>query len=158
MGNIIMRAACFLTRASMKIISLILVVAFLSSGCAAMFHGTKETVYLRSEEPDTHFYCNQRDLGIGTSAQVTLAKSDLSSSNLRVEKQGCSTKTAPIDTQFDAVTLLGILIDWGLISILIVDWGATGAVTKAAHNDYLLTPECPKTQLSPVQQTQKQPI
>ncbi len=131
-----------------RIISLIVVVAFFASGCASIFHGTKDTVYLRSEEPDTHFYCNNRDIGIGTSAVVSINKKDLSSTTLRAEKTGCTTKTTPIETEFDGTTLLGILIDWGLISILVVDWGANGAVTRASQNDYVLTPNCPKQQVS----------
>ena len=139
-----------------KIISLMVMAALFSSGCASMFHGTKDTVYVRSEEPDTHFYCNNRDLGKGTMAVVTISKSDLSSSTLRAEKIGCNTKIAPIDTEFDATTLLGILIDWGIISILMVDWAANGAVTRSSHSDYVLTPDCPKQQ--PLQQqTQLQP-
>jgi hypothetical protein len=52
------------------------------------------------------------------------------------------------DTSFDAITLLGILIDFGLITILVIDWGITGAVTKAAQTDYALTPDCPKKAVS----------
>ncbi len=140
-----------------KVISFIVIAAFFSSGCASIFHGTKDTVYVRSEEPDTHFYCNNRDLGKGTSAVVTIAKSELKSSTLRVEKIGCNPKSAPIDTEFDATTLLGILIDWGIFSVLMIDWAANGAVTRASHNDYVLTPDCPKQQpvQLPVQQQEQ---
>lgn len=142
-----------------RIVLLMIMVAIYSSGCASIFHGTKETLYVRSEEPDTHFFCNNRDIGKGTWAQVTISKSDLSSSKLRAEKIGCNTTTAPIDTQFDAVCLLGILIDYGIISILVVDLAATGAVTRASHNDYLLTPDCPKQPLLPLPtQIQPKPI
>ena len=131
-----------------RIISLVVMVAFfISSGCASMFHGTKDTIYMKSNEPDTHYYCNDRDLGIGTATFVTIRKADLSSSTLRAEKIGCNTRTTKIDTKFDPTTLLGILIDWGIISILVVDWGSTGAVNRAAQTEYVLTPDCPKQQL-----------
>ncbi len=139
-----------------RIISLVVMVALISSGCASIFHGTKETISVHSDEPDTHFYCNGRDLGIGTMGMVTIDKKDLSSSVIRAEKKGCGTKTAQIATSFDGICLLGVLIDFGIITILVVDWGATGAVTKASQNDYNLTPDCPKQQ--PLQQQTQIPI
>ncbi len=129
------------------LIALLVIVTFLVSsltGCAAIFHGSSETVHVRSEEADTRFFANERDIGKGTSAVTVLPKKGLSKVVLRAEKTGCNAKSAPIPTEFDALTLLGILIDFGIISILVVDWAATGAVTKASQIDYILTPECPK--------------
>jgi len=123
------------------------IVTFLVSsatGCATIFHGSSETIHVRSEEADTLFFANDRDIGKGSSAVTALPKKGLSKAVLRAEKTGCETKSVPIATEFDGLTLLGILIDFGLISILVVDWAATGAVTKAAQTDYILTPECPK--------------
>jgi hypothetical protein len=160
MKRIIVKAMVYMMSAKMKTVSMIVIVAFISSDCASMFHGTKDTIYLRSDEPDTHYYCNDRDLGKGSTAFVTIRKADLSSSTLRAEKPGCTTKTTKIDTKFDATCLLGILIDWGIVSILIVDWGSTGAVKRAAQTEYVLTPDCPKQQ--PLQQQpepqQQQPL
>lgn len=125
----------------MRTIALLVAVVFLSSSCAAMLHGTKETIHVRSQEPDTVFYLDARDtreIGKGTSAVTTIPKKQLGSAKLRATKTGCTEKTSPIVTQFDAVTLLGILI--GGISIIIDV--ATGATTKASQTDYILTPEC----------------
>jgi hypothetical protein len=122
------------------------------SGCASMFHGTKDMIHVRSEEPDTQFYANNRDIGKGTSAVTTISKKDLGNTVLRAEKKGCNAKSSPIEKEFDAITLLGVLIDFGIITILLIDWAATGAVEKASQTDYVLTPECPK------QQPQQQPI
>jgi len=127
-----------------KAIAFVLIASFLTSGCGSIFHGTDETVHLRSEEPDTVFFADNRKLGTGKSAVTSIPKKELAQTTLRAEKEGCCTKTTPIETRFDAVTLLGILLDLGIISILVVDWGATGAVTKAAQTDYILTPECPE--------------
>ena len=129
------------------LIAFLVIVTFLVSsvtGCAAIFHGSSETIHVRSEEADTRFFANERDIGKGTSAVTALPKKGLSEVVLRAEKTGCNTKSTPIPTEFDALTLLGILIDFGIISILVVDWAATGAVTKASQTDYILTPECPK--------------
>lgn len=61
---------------------------------------------------------------------------------LRADKAGCNERTSPIPTTFDGVTLLGLFIDAGIVSIVVVDWLATGAVHKAAQTDFILTPEC----------------
>ncbi len=127
----------------MKTISLVVIVCFLASGCAAIFHGTNEAIHVRSDEPDTQFYINNRDIGKGTSAEATVSKKEMSTAMLHAEKKGCTSKSAPIETSFDGITLLGILIDLGLISILVVDWGVTGAVNKAKQTNYILTPICP---------------
>ena len=130
-----------------RTISLLVVASFFVyslSGCASMFHGTSDVIHMRSEEPDTRFFVNEREIGKGTSAVTAVPKKELSKAVLRAEKQACNTKSTPIPTEFDAVTLLGILIDFGIISILVVDWAASGAVTKASQTDFILTPDCPK--------------
>ncbi len=129
---------------AMKTVAIIVIIAISLSGCASIFHGTTETIYVRSDEPDTHFTLNNRDIGKGTSAVTTVSKKEMSTAVLHAEKPGCITKSQPIETSFDAITLLGILIDLGIVSILVVDWGITGAVEKAQQTDYSLTPDCPK--------------
>jgi hypothetical protein len=116
--------------------------SFFCSGCAAMISGTTDTIHVRSEVPDTIFYANSREIGRGYSAITSIRKKDLSSTTLRAEKEGCHPKSAPIETTFDVVTLLGVFIDYGIVSILIIDGLATGAIIKAAQVDYILTPDC----------------
>lgn len=128
----------------MKAVALAVIVAIslTTTGCATMFHGSNETISVRSEEANTRFYLNNRDLGTGTSAITSVPKKELKSAVLRAEKEGCNTKSTPVATQFDAVSLLGILWDFGIVTILCIDWAATGATTQAAQKDYVLTPEC----------------
>jgi uncharacterized protein YceK len=128
----------------MKIISTMLIFAVFMSGCASIFHGTTDTIYVRSNEPDTTFYANNREIGKGTTGVVIVHKKDLDNTQLRAEKMGCNTKSTPIESKFDATTLLGILIDWGIISILLIDWAINGAVERAAQTDFVLTPDCQK--------------
>ena len=116
------------------------IILFFSSGCASMFNGGSETIYLRSNEPGTTFYANNREIGRGTTAITTVSKKDLKKTTLRAEKAGYYSKTTPIATEFDATTLLGIFVDYGIFSIVCVDWLGTGAVNKASQNDYILTP------------------
>lgn len=125
-----------------RIIVMLVCISFMLNGCASMFHGTKETIHVRSEEPDTEFFIDSRKIGSGTTAVTTIRKKELSNVVLRAEKEGCHAKSSPVETQFDGISLLGILLDLGLISILVVDWAATGAITKAAQSSYILTPEC----------------
>jgi hypothetical protein len=128
----------------MKTISLVVMVSFFMSGCAAMFNGTSETINLRSEEADTQFFVNNNEIGKGTSATTSLPKKNLKTAVLRAEKPGCTPQSSLIETAFDPTTLLGLIIDCGVISILVVDWAATGAITKADQRNYILTPKCPK--------------
>lgn len=126
----------------MKKLTILIALTFFMNSCAAMFHGTKETIHLRSEKPDTIFFAGDVEIGRGSTAVTTIPKKKLSKTTLRAEKSGCSPKTSPIETQFDAISLLGLLLDLGLISILAVDLGATGAIHEATQTDYVLTPEC----------------
>jgi len=124
-----------------KLTALVTLVVFLNS-CATMFHGTKETIHIRSDKPNTIFFAGEQEIGRGSSAVTTISKKKLSKTTLRAESKGCTTKTVPIETKFDGISLLGLLLDFGIISILVVDLGATGAVREAAQTDYVLTPEC----------------
>src|SRR5258708_19428969 len=119
----------------------------LTPGCATIFHGSSETIHVRSEVPDTTFYAGAQEIGKGTSAVTTIEKKALKKTTLRAEKPTCNTKTTPLMTSFDGISLLGILLDFGLISILLVDGAATGAWTHATQTDYILTPECPAGKL-----------
>ena len=117
------------------------------SGCASIFHGTTQTIHVRSEEPETKLYLNDVELGItgsqkGTYAVTSIPKKDLKKAVLKATKQDCAPVLSKIETRFDGISLLGILLDYGLISILVVDWAMTGAVTEAARTDYVLTPNC----------------
>lgn len=126
----------------MKLFAVSMALIVFSTGCASIFNGTTETIYVRSTLPDTVFYANSREIGRGTMAVTSIPKKKLKSTMLRAEKDGCDPAVAPIETAFDATTLLGVLIDWGIVSVLIVDGAGTGAITKAARNDYVLTPLC----------------
>jgi hypothetical protein len=114
----------------------------LAPGCAAIFHGTSETIHVRSEIPDTTFYAGAQEIGKGSDAVTSIEKKALKKTTLRAEKPNCYAKTTPLLTSFDGISLLGILLDLGLISVLVVDGAATGAWTHAKQTDYILTPDC----------------
>lgn len=119
------------------------------SGCASILSGTSQTLRLRSEELNTKFYSivsgNELELSSnanGTYATTSIPKKDLKETVLKATKQGCSPVLTKVERTFDPVSLCGLLVDYGLVSILIVDWAATGAIMKADPADLILTPNC----------------
>ena len=58
------------------------------------------------------------------------------------KKQGCADNLVQTQNSFDAVSLLGFFLDFGVISMLVVDWAATGAMWKTDPLVYHVTPIC----------------
>ncbi len=52
--------------------------------------------------------------------------------------------TVPVSKSFDATTLLGIFVDFGVVSILVVDGVGTGAWQKFDQNAFIVDPICKK--------------
>ncbi|OFW79719.1 MAG: hypothetical protein A2887_03475 [Alphaproteobacteria bacterium RIFCSPLOWO2_01_FULL_40_26] len=114
---------------------------YFSSSCALMFNGSKDTVTVRSNEDNVKIYINESYIG-KNSAITTINKKD--NYMITVSKNGCSDKTVPVTRSFDPITLLGFLIDFGLISILLIDGAATRAWHKADQTAFVIDPECGK--------------
>jgi hypothetical protein len=121
---------------------LLLALVIQLSGCATIFNGTKSTIYVRSEEPDTSIYIDEIYIGKNTGSYNVSKKGD---HYITVRKEGCEERRIEMNQTFDPVSLLGILIDFGIISMLIVDGAATGAITDFDQKSYVLSPDCPKT-------------
>ncbi len=96
---------------------------------------------VRSNEEDVKIFINEGYIGKNSAVTIINKKDDYT---LRVSKKGCADKTMPITRSFDATTLLGIFIDFGLITILVVDGAATRAWHKADQTSYVIDPECGK--------------
>lgn len=119
----------------------IIITVFLLNGCASMLSGTKENIVMRSEEKDTKFYVNEEYIGEG-SAITTISKKKLKDTTIRASKKGCRDTVRTIETKFDPTSLFGCLFDFCIVSVLVVDWGLTGAVNEAAQTNYFITPAC----------------
>ena len=119
-----------------KILVLFLVVS--QCGCATIFHGTKDNISVRSEEPDTKIFIDEEYVGKNSAVHQVRKKGD---HEIRVSKEGCADKTFPIPYSFDGTTLLGIFLDAGLISILIIDGVVNGAWSSASQTNFVLTPD-----------------
>lgn len=111
----------------------------LTQSCALMFNGSQDTIMIRSNEDDVKIYVNEGYVGKNSAVTVINKKGDYI---IRVAKKGCEDRTIPITRTFDATTLLGILIDFGVITVLVVDGVATGAWSKAKQTSYVIDPEC----------------
>lgn len=128
------------TRIVMKKIISTLISIILLSGCAAMFHGTSQQITIRSKNPNSKIYVNEMYLGNGD-VVTTFQKNK--NYTIRVEEDGCRSVVIPVTKSFDAITLLGVFIDFGIVSVLVVDGAGTGAWKQFDQTSYVVTPQCP---------------
>ncbi|ONF42527.1 hypothetical protein BTO32_15050 [Marinobacter lutaoensis] len=110
----------------------------LLSGCSTVIKGTSESITVNSLEDGTTIYVNGAARG-KDSAFVNLEKGKVHTITAR--KEGCEPATTQTGESFDPTTLLGILIDWGLITIP-VDL-ISGAAWEITPTTYTVTPICP---------------
>src|SRR5262245_23180132 len=109
------------------------------TGCAAMFHGTTQQVSIRSNVPGTELYVNEGMIGKDYGF-ATFKKSE--NYTITARKAGCTETAVPASKSFDPVTLLGILIDYGIFTVLIIDGAATGAWQQFDQTAYIIDPRC----------------
>ncbi|SFQ06183.1 hypothetical protein SAMN05216419_105312 [Nitrosomonas cryotolerans] len=111
----------------------------LLSGCAAMINGTTQQVSVRSNVQDAKIYANEEFIGTGNGVAVFRKKDDYV---ITARKDGCNDTSIAASKSFDATTLLGLLIDFGLISILLVDGAVTGAWNRFDRTNYMIDMQC----------------
>jgi hypothetical protein len=121
-----------------NVITVVLIMSM--TGCATMFNGSSQTVTMRSNHDDARFFVNETYIGKGNAVAVFKKKKNYT---IKSQKPGCQDTTMVATKSFDPTTLLGILVDYGIISILIVDGAATGAWRKFDQDSYLIDPLCP---------------
>jgi hypothetical protein len=110
------------------------------TGCAAMFHGSTQMVSIRSNHDDAKLYVNEAYIGKGNGVATFQKRKNYV---IRAQKDGCSDTTAIPTKSFDALTLLGVFIDFGIISILVIDGAATGAWAQFDQTSFVVDPNCP---------------
>ena len=118
---------------------MVVAVLMLNSACATMFNGSSASVSIRSEDPKAKLYLNDTYIGQGG---ATLSVSKKGNHSIRATKEGCGDGTTAIQKKFDPTSLLGILIDFGIVSMLIVDGAATGAISDIEPKNYVVNPNC----------------
>ena len=124
-----------------KAIPLLTAITLLSD-CASIFHGTSQQVAIRSNQPDVDLYVNKDFIGRGNSITTFKKKREYV---ITARKEGCIPVSIPASKSFDATTLLGMFIDLGIISILVVDGAGTGAWRKFDQTSFIIDPQCDKT-------------
>lgn len=125
---------------------IVFVVAFVSflSGCAAMFNGASQQVSIRSQDTRAKIYVNEAYLGNGHVVTTFKKKKNYT---IRVEQEDCESMSVPVTKSFDATTLLGVFIDFGIVTILVVDGVGTGAWQSFDQTNYIIDAKC-STQIS----------
>lgn len=104
-----------------------------------MFHGSTQQVAVRSNVPGTELYVNEALIG-RDSGVTTFHKNK--NYTLTARRPGCSDVQAIATKSFDATTLLGILVDFGIFSIFLIDGAATGAWKQFDQTSFVLDPNC----------------
>ncbi|MFZ4552356.1 MAG: hypothetical protein ACOYNB_11090 [Aquabacterium sp.] len=104
-----------------------------------MFHGTTQQVAIRSNVPGAELYVNEAYVGKDNGV-TSFQKSK--SYMITARKAGCTETTVPASKSFDAITLLGVFLDFGVFSVLVVDGAATGAWQQFDQTSFVVDPRC----------------
>jgi uncharacterized protein YceK len=120
-----------------KKITVIFTILLLTNGCSSIIHGTTDRVSVNSLEEGTTIFIDNAPRGRDF-ASVDVSRGD--DHIIRATKKGCQDIVVPITDRFDATSLLGILIDFGIFSIPI-DL-ISGAAWKISPKTYTVSPIC----------------
>jgi hypothetical protein len=123
-----------------RIISVVLVgiLTLDITACAYIFHGTSDQITIQSADKDAKLYVDNILVGQGTAIYTAERNHKYT---ITARKAGCSDVSVQTGDKFDPVSLLGLLIDFGVISILVID-NLTGAMWKTYPTVYNVTPIC----------------
>ncbi len=109
------------------------------TGCATIIKGSSQRVTIFSQEKGTELFVNEVKVGDNTAEYTFKKKNEYF---ISARKEGCRDAFVEASKSFDPVSLLGFLIDYGLISILLVDNISTGAMYEFDKETYIVTPDC----------------
>lgn len=123
--------------------SLLTILALHLVACATIINGSTEKVKILANVSDTQVYVNDVYLGVAGPEyplEVTVPKKG----DVRFvgKKEKCGDVGKDLTRKFDPATLLGLILDAGLISILVVDVFGTGAALHADQPIYFLSMKC----------------
>ena len=119
-----------------KVLVIALLVQF--TGCAYMFHGTTDRITIQSADPDAQIYLDEVLVGKGSAAATVDRNKKYA---ITARKPGCGDHTVQTGDKFDGISLLGFFLDFGIISMLIIDNGS-GAMWKTDPLVYHVNPIC----------------
>ncbi len=122
---------------------LILVMLFNLISCATIINGSSERIEIFSNADNTDIYVNDvlmGHAGIESPLEVTIPKRGRVA--LVGKKKDCDDGEEVVRRTIDPATFLGLLIDFGLVSILLVDILGTNAFVHANQRTYVLDVVC----------------
>jgi hypothetical protein len=118
--------------------AVIALLGFGLSGCASIFSGNSDEIAINSLENGSVIYVDGRARGKDTAhVQVDRGKEH----TIVAKKEGCLDATAETGWSFDPRSLLGVFIDFGIVSIP-VDFAIGGAMATDPTT-YTVSPVCP---------------
>ena len=109
------------------------------SACSARCRGSSQQVEVRSKVPGTELFVNEAYVGKDNGVTTFQKKNNYM---ITARKAGCTDTTVPAPKSFDAITLLGVLIDFGIVSVLLIDGAATGAWQQFDQTSFVVDPRC----------------
>lgn len=113
---------------------LIIITAFLLTGCASMFADSSDKLLIRSNDPSAKLFVNGNQVGTG-SAVYSLSRGK--TAIITASKAGCSDRSVSTEQSVAGATWFNLLFWPGFI----VD-AATGAIHKTDPVDYIVSPSC----------------
>lgn len=122
---------------------LTLVVATQLVACATIINGSTERIEVAANVSDTRVYVN--DVFIGQAGPQHPLRIEIPKRGLLTftgKKENCSTAETKIVRRLDPVTFLGLILDMGLITIIVVDWLGTNAIYRSSYQNYYLNLGC----------------
>ena len=120
-------------------LSSMLFALFLIQGCASMFKGTDKDVLIQSSDDEAKLYVNDQLIGRGQAHYALKKNKDYF---IWAEGESCKSNTIVPTKSFDPTTLLGIFIDYGIISILLIDGAITGSWQDYDQSQFHLELDC----------------
>ena len=115
----------------------LLLTSALLSGCASVIKGQQDTITVNSLEKGSAIFIDGVQRGVDDAlAQVKKGNPH----TIKATKEGCQAVIIQTGESFDATSLLGILIDFGIITIPI-DL-ISGAAWQTEPTIYTVTPIC----------------
>lgn len=129
----------------LKLVSLSLLCTLLFNiGCATIINGSTDAIEIQVDKPNSKVSINGVFVGLSSESQTL--KAEIPKKGLAlitVENELCKPEYYYVERKIDPVTFLGILIDGGIFSILVVDMLGTSAFRKAEKNFFSFSLQCP---------------
>ncbi len=113
--------------------------------CATILLGKEETFRVKSQVLETDIYINNEKKGTNF---VTFSFPKKETLILRVHKDGCKDFQYEVKKHREGKAIFGIFLDFGLISIIVIDWLVTGAIWTSENTNFILDPDCGNSNIS----------